>query len=62
MTTAQTWSDTRTLGRSGLEVSALGLGGWAIGGAMAPAGRSSGTRSWTTTRPGRGSGAPSSSA
>jgi diketogulonate reductase-like aldo/keto reductase len=30
-----TTTATRTLGRSGIEVSALGLGGWAIGGAMA---------------------------
>ncbi|MVA75047.1 aldo/keto reductase [Auraticoccus sp. F435] len=29
------WTGTRRLGRSGIEVSALGLGGWAIGGAMA---------------------------
>lgn len=29
------WTGRRRLGRSGLEVSALGLGGWAIGGAMA---------------------------
>jgi len=33
------WTGTRTLGRSGLEVSALGLGGWAIGGAMAAGGQ-----------------------
>lgn len=33
--TATTWTGTRTLGKSGLEVSALGLGGWALGGAMA---------------------------
>lgn len=32
--TAEAWSTTRRLGRSGIEVSALGLGGWAIGGAM----------------------------
>lgn len=32
---AARWTGTRRLGRSGLEVSALGLGGWAIGGAMA---------------------------
>jgi aryl-alcohol dehydrogenase-like predicted oxidoreductase len=30
-----TWTGTRTLGKSGIDVSALGLGGWAIGGAMA---------------------------
>ena len=36
MTAATTGgTGTRRLGRSGLEVSALGLGGWAIGGAMA---------------------------
>lgn len=36
MSAAETrWTGTRRLGRSGLEVSALGLGGWAIGGAMA---------------------------
>jgi aryl-alcohol dehydrogenase-like predicted oxidoreductase len=28
------WTATRRLGRSGIDVSALGLGGWAIGGAM----------------------------
>ncbi len=28
------WTGTRRLGRSGIEVSALGLGCWAIGGAM----------------------------
>lgn len=33
--TATACTGTRTLGRSGIEVSALGLGGWAIGGAMA---------------------------
>lgn len=32
--TATTWTGTRILGKSGIEVSALGLGGWAIGGAM----------------------------
>lgn len=32
--TTTNWTATRTLGRSGIEVSALGLGGWAIGGAM----------------------------
>lgn len=32
---AETWTGTRTMGRSGLEVSALGLGCWGIGGAMA---------------------------
>ncbi len=62
MTAAQPWSGTRTLGRSGLEVSALGLGGWAIGGAMAVGGQELGYASWTTTRPGRGSAVPSSSA
>jgi aryl-alcohol dehydrogenase-like predicted oxidoreductase len=30
-----TWTGTRTLGKSGIDVSAIGLGGWAIGGAMA---------------------------
>jgi aryl-alcohol dehydrogenase-like predicted oxidoreductase len=35
MTMTTPWSGTRRLGRSGLEVSALGLGCWAIGGAMA---------------------------
>jgi aryl-alcohol dehydrogenase-like predicted oxidoreductase len=43
MTTATTgWTRTRRLGRSGIEVSALGLGGWAIGGAMARDGHSLG--------------------
>ena len=34
-----TWTATRVLGKSGIEVSALGLGGWAIGGAMARGGQ-----------------------
>lgn len=33
--TTPAWTRTRRLGRSGIKVSALGLGGWAIGGAMA---------------------------
>jgi aryl-alcohol dehydrogenase-like predicted oxidoreductase len=37
--TATRWTGTRALGRSGIEVSALGLGGWAIGGAMAAGGQ-----------------------